>query len=148
MYAWTGYGSYWMTCLAVLTLPRWVITKEILFQFYKKWYENGYSGSILLMCITAHYPNIKWSILSNHTVNPTMLNLLLWPGPDTIINICDPMQNPGQTQIFYTLGQTYSSWTKLDLDDLNQFQTWFMWVYMSFEYTVHYTVAIVCDNDH
>ena len=29
---------------------------------------------------------------------------LLWSGRDFIINALDPMQNPGQTWFFYTLG--------------------------------------------
>ena len=54
----------------------------------------------------------------------SMLNSLLWSGTDTIINACDPIENPGQTQIFYKLGQTHLTRTKRDpvdpdnLDDL------------------------------
>ena len=29
------------------------------------------------------------------------LNSLLWSGTNAIINACDAMQNPGQTEIFY-----------------------------------------------
>ena len=37
------------------------------------------------------------------------------------------MQNPGQTQIFYKVGQTHLTWTKRDPDnpeDLTGFQPW------------------------
>ena len=30
--------------------------------------------------------------------------------PDVIINTCDPMQNLGQTRIFYKAGQTRLTW--------------------------------------
>jgi len=39
-----------------------------------------------------------------------MLNLSL---PDAINNACDPMQNPGQTQIFYKAGQTQMTHKKV-----------------------------------
>ena len=48
-----------------------------------------------------------------------MLNSLLWSGPDSIINVHDSIQNPDQTQIFYKSGQTYLTWIKCDLDDLD-----------------------------
>ena len=35
------------------------------------------------------------------------LNSLLWSGPDTNINTCDPVQNLGQGWIFYKLGQIH-----------------------------------------
>jgi len=53
-----------------------------------------------------------------------MLNLSL---PDAINNACDPMQNTGQTQMFYKLGQTRMTHKKSDpdnLDDLTQLQRW------------------------
>ena len=46
---------------------------------------------------------------------------------DVIINARDPMQNPGQTRIFYKAGQTRLTWAKrdpvdpYDLDDPTQF---------------------------
>ena len=45
------------------------------------------------------------------------LNSLLWSGLDFIINALDPMQNPGQTWFFYTLG----------LDPLDMDKTWPRW---------------------
>ena len=42
------------------------------------------------------------------------LNSLLWLGPDAIINAHDPVQKPGQTQIFYKPGQTHFTQTKHD----------------------------------
>jgi len=56
-----------------------------------------------------------------------MLNLSL---PDTINNACDPMQNPGQTQIFYKVGQTWMTHKKSDPDDPTQLQRWY-------KYTLH-----------
>ena len=41
-------------------------------------------------------------------------NSLLWSGADAIINARDPMQNPGQTWIFYKAGQTRLTRTKCD----------------------------------
>ena len=38
---------------------------------------------------------------------------------DVIINACDPMQNPGQTQIFYKAGQTRLIPAKRNLVDLD-----------------------------
>ena len=46
-----------------------------------------------------------------------MLNSLLWSGTDAIINAHDPMQNPGQTQIFYKLGKTH--WTRTEHDPVD-----------------------------
>ena len=37
--------------------------------------------------------------------------------PDVIINACDPMQNPGQTRIFYKAGQTRAKRDPVDPDD-------------------------------
>ena len=37
---------------------------------------------------------------------------------DIIINVRDPMQNPGQTQIFYKAGQTWLTQAKCDPVDL------------------------------
>ena len=60
-----------------------------------------------------------------------MPNLLLWLGLDAIINTCDPMQNPGQTWIFYKPDQTRLTRTKRDpvdpdnLDDPTRFQPWY-----------------------
>ena len=54
-------------------------------------------------------------------------NSLLWLGPDTIINASDPMQNLGQTQIFYKPGQTHLTQTTRDpdnQDDPTRFQPW------------------------
>ena len=42
--------------------------------------------------------------------------------PDVIINACDPMQNPDQTQIFYKAGQTRLTRAKRDLVDPTRFQ--------------------------
>ena len=45
--------------------------------------------------------------------------------PDVIINACDPMQNPGQTQIFYKVRQTRLTRAKrdpVDPDDPTRFQ--------------------------
>ena len=50
------------------------------------------------------------------------------PSRDVIINTCDPMQNPGQTQILYKIGQTRLTQAKCDLvdpddtDDLTRLQ--------------------------
>ena len=65
---------------------------------------------------------IKWQRKSEDTLTsslPSMLNSLLWLGKDTIINACDPMQNLGQIQILYKLGQTHLTWIKLDPVDLD-----------------------------
>ena len=48
--------------------------------------------------------------------------LLLWLGPDTIINVHDPMQNLAQTRMFYKSDQTHLARTKGDLDDPTLFQ--------------------------
>ena len=59
------------------------------------------------------------SLLSN------MLNLLLWSGPDAIINTRDPIQNLGQTNIFYKRSQIQVMQTNHDPDypdDSMQFQ--------------------------
>ena len=37
--------------------------------------------------------------------------------PDTIINAHNPMQNPGQTRIFYKAGQTRAKRDLVDPDD-------------------------------
>ena len=42
---------------------------------------------------------LQWSLSS-------MLNSSLWSRLDAIINACDPMQNPGQTHIFYKADET------------------------------------------
>ena len=47
----------------------------------------------------------------------SMLNSLLWSETDAIINARDPMQNPGQTRIFYKPGQTHLTQMKRDLVD-------------------------------
>ena len=50
---------------------------------------------------------------------------------DIIINACDPMQNPGQTRIFYKVGQTRLTRAKrdpVDPDDLSRFQPWYIYV--------------------
>ena len=86
----------------------------------------GQSSSILLRCATVHYPSRKQSKYSNsQTVNPSkcveenqklcsyhhhhrcLYHYFVWSGPDAIINSRDPMQNLGQTRIFYKLGQTH-----------------------------------------
>ena len=54
-------------------------------------------------------------LTSSETVSP----------PDVIINACDPMQNPGQTRVFYKAGQTWLTQAKrdpVDLDDPTRFQ--------------------------
>ena len=51
---------------------------------------------------------------------------------EIIINTCNPMQNPGQTQIFYKVGQIQLTRAKCDpvdpddSDDPNQLQCWFI----------------------
>ena len=48
---------------------------------------------------------------------------------DVIINARDPMQNPGQTQIFYKVGQTWLTREKcdpVDPDDPTWLQRWFI----------------------
>ena len=69
--------------------------------------------------------------LSRDMLPSSSFNSLFWSGPETIINACGPMQNPGQTQIFYIPGQAHLIRTKCDsvspdgLDDpdnLTQFQ--------------------------
>ena len=51
---------------------------------------------------------------------------------DVIINTCDPMQNPGQTWIFYKAGQTWLTQAKRDLvdsddpDNPTQLQHWYI----------------------
>ena len=42
--------------------------------------------------------------------------------PDAINIARDPMQNPGQTRIFYKAGQTRMTRQKCDPDDPTQFQ--------------------------
>ena len=37
--------------------------------------------------------------------------------PDVIINACDPMQNLGQTRIFYKAGQTWAKRDPVDPGD-------------------------------
>ena len=44
--------------------------------------------------------------------------------PDAINIAHDPMQNPGQTQIFYKAGQTRMTQQKRDPVDPTQFQPW------------------------
>ena len=50
------------------------------------------------------------------------------------INVRDPMQNPGQTQIFYKVGQTQLTWAKSDpvdpdyLNDPTRFQCWIQYL--------------------
>ena len=95
---------------------------KVAFEFYIKWCEYGYSGSMLLRYANVHYPSTEWSKYSNCTVNfskygkirdtllsssSSMLNSLLLSGTDSIINAHDPMQNPGQIYIFYEPGQTH-----------------------------------------
>ena len=46
--------------------------------------------------------------------------------PDDINIARDPMQNPGQTWIFYKAGQTRMTRQKRDPDDLTRFQPWFV----------------------
>ena len=100
---------------------------KVIFEFYIKWYENGYSDSILWdvrLCIIQG--PINWNTLIVQSTHPKNLEenqeicfhhhcqahliLLLWSGPDTIINTHDPMQNLGLTRIFYELGQTHLTW--------------------------------------
>ena len=55
------------------------------------------------------------------------LNPLLLLGTDAIINARDPMQNLGQTQVFYKPGQTNLTQTKRDPDNPDnptRFQPW------------------------
>ena len=44
--------------------------------------------------------------------------------PDVIINACDPIQNRGQTRIFYKAGQTRLTRAKRYPDDPTRFQPW------------------------
>ena len=84
-------------------LSQWVITENLYLNF-TKWYKNGNSSSILLRCAAVHYLSTAWSNYSNCTVNsskyfgnedmhpsssPSMLNLLLWSGPNANINAYD-----------------------------------------------------------
>ena len=50
------------------------------------------------------------SLLS--TLNPSLYSV-----PGIIFNTHYPMQNPGQTQVFYKAGQTQLTWTKHDPGD-------------------------------
>ena len=74
-----------------------------------------------------------------------MLNSLLWLGAKAIINAGDPMQNPGQTWIFYKPGQTHLTRTKRDLvdldnpDDPTRFQPWYVHYLLDYDFT---TLAI------
>ena len=89
---------------------------------------------MLLRCVTVHYIqalNNQKSILPNvfrrirrYASIITINHSLLW-SPDTTVTAHDPMQNLGQTWIFYELGQTHLTQTKSnsdDPDDLPQFQ--------------------------
>ena len=88
---------------------------KVVFEFYIKWCENGFSGSILLRCVTVHYPNTERSKYSNCMINLSeygkvnqgihfhhhhQAHSLLWLKTEAIINAYDPMQNLGQTWIF------------------------------------------------
>ena len=91
--------------------------------------ENSYSSSILLRCVTVHFPSTKRfkHSIANRTFNPStylgknrelcfhmpyhyqacLIYYVLWSGVDTIINAHDKMQNLCQRQKFYKPGQTY-----------------------------------------
>ena len=98
---------------------------------------------VLLRCATVRYPSTEKLKYSNYMVNPSkyvswrespgellssMYTCVLRSGPYVIINACDTMQNLGQTQIFYKLGQSCLTQTKCDLvdpDKLAWFQPWY-----------------------
>ena len=44
---------------------------KVVFDFYIKWCENGYSGSMLFRCATVSYPSTKRSKYSNCAVYPS-----------------------------------------------------------------------------
>ena len=82
---------------------------------YIKWYENGYSSSILLRYATVHYSSTN--DLNTLIVQSTHQNVLkralsstfhslLWSEPDAIINEHDSVQILNHTYIFYKQGQT------------------------------------------
>ena len=58
------------TCLCCITATLLGYHWKFVFEFYIKWCENGYSGSLLLRCASVHYLSTKWSKYSNCTVNP------------------------------------------------------------------------------
>ena len=116
---------------------------KVVFEFYIKWCENGCSSSILLRCASACYPTTERLKYSNCTVNPSKygkgytsiitikyVKFITLVGNRAIINTRDPMQNPGQTRIFYKPGQTHLTRTKRDPVDPahpSQFQPWFVY---------------------
>ena len=122
-----------------------------------------------------HYSSTEWSKYSNCTVNSfnicqqwpifkicwgyalpsslsSTLNSSLWSLPDAIINARDTMQNPGQTRIFYNLGQTHLTRRKCDLDDPDdpddpgdptRFQPWCVCMYVRM-YVCMYVAMYIC----
>lgn len=118
----------------VLMLPQWVITKSSIWILYKVLW-NGYSGSILLSCVAMCYPFTKWSKYSDCTVIPSKhleitfhhhCQACLIPshyiGQDQIpllMHMISCRIYVGQIQLFYKPDQTHLTWTKCDLDDLN-----------------------------
>ena len=68
-----------------------------------------------------------------------------------MINACDPMQNPGQTRIFYIAGQTRLTWAKRDPvdpdnpDDLTWLQCWYVCMHVCIcTYVCMYVCIYVC----
>ena len=57
----------------VLILPQWLSDHQnVVLEFYIKWYENGYDGSILwgiYATVCYHAVNDQNTLLYNHSVN-------------------------------------------------------------------------------
>ena len=95
-----------MTCAAFFML-------QVVFEFYKRtevMTQSKYSNCTVM-------PSKYLEEIHFHHYHQERLI----QGPDAIINACDLMQNPGQTQIFHKPGQTRLTRTKCDPDDPTSF---------------------------
>ena len=74
--------------------------------------------------------------------------------PDIIINLSDPIQNPGQTWIFYKAGQTRLTWAKRnpfdpdDPDDPTRLQCWLQLSYYMPRIIMHACLLTYMSNFH
>ena len=97
--------------------------------------RSKYSNCIVISC---KYLEENQEIRIHHHHQLSKLNSLLWSGPDTIIDACDPIQNPDQTQIIYKPGQTRLTRVKRDPDDLPSFNSG---TYYNSHYSKRYIVT-------
>ena len=117
------------------------VSSKVVAEFYIKWYENGYIGSILLRCamciiqawndqntlIVQSIPEISWGESGDHHCQAHLIRYFD-QNQTSLINTRDSIQNnPGQTLVLYKKDQTHLTSTKRDPDGPTPVST-MMWI--------------------